>query len=279
MTTLLDRLAELFPAARRTTLRRMIAAGRVTVNGAPARIAKQPLDENDAIIVADQAPVASKRSGIPRPWARLDILHEDEDILVVNKPAGLLTSTVPREPRPTLLAMVRGHYADDRWTRVGLIHRLDRDASGLLVFSRNMCAYESLKTQFFKHTVERVYTAIVHGVPKPPAGRIETRLVEVIDGSVHSTRLRGKGQVAVTDYELVSESNGRSCLKVMLQTGRKHQIRVHLSEKGWPIAGDPIYGRDDDAPRLMLAATRLVIDHPRTGRRQVFEIHPPKEFT
>src|SRR5690349_11936946 len=102
---------------------------------------------------------------------RLRIIHEDRDILVVDKPAGLLTSTVPREKRPTLLKMVREYVAQrEPRARVGLIHRLDRDASGLLIFSKNHQAYVSLKQQFFKHKVERIYLAVVHGVPTPPAG-------------------------------------------------------------------------------------------------------------
>src|ERR1051325_11794745 len=122
---------------------------------------------------------------MPRP-GRLHIIYEDGDILVVNKPAGLLTSTVPREKRPTLLKMVREYVAQrEPRARVGLIHRLDRDASGLLIFSKNDAAYRSLKTQFFHHEVERVYAVVVRGVPDPRAGRIESDLVERPDGTVH----------------------------------------------------------------------------------------------
>src|SRR4029079_12746335 len=113
----------------------------------------------------------------------LKIVFEDQELLVVDKPAGLLTSTVPRERRPTALAIVRRYLgATSPDARVGLIHRLDKDASGLLVFSKSHLAYESLKGQFFKHTVERVYEAVVHGKPAPPAGRVASRLVERADG-------------------------------------------------------------------------------------------------
>src|SRR5437870_2251094 len=116
------------------------------------------------------------------------IIYEDRDLLVIDKPAGLLTSTNERERRPTALAMVREHVAQrEPRTRVGLIHRLDREASGLLVFSKSQLAYRSLKTQFFKHTVGREYQAIVHGKPSPPKGRLESRLIEWRDGTVHST--------------------------------------------------------------------------------------------
>src|SRR5262249_11749999 len=154
---------------------------------------------------------------------------------VVDKPPGLLTSTVPREPRATLLAQVRGHVAaKERRARVGLIHRLDRDASGLLVFSKNNAAYESLKRQFFEQLVERVYMASVDGRPPELKGRIRSRLVELTDGRVRSTKAPDKGQAALTEYIVLRQFGGRALLRVTLHTGRKHQIRAHLSERGMP---------------------------------------------
>ena len=207
-----------------------------------------------------------------------DIIYEDRDILVVDKPAGLLTSTNPRERRPTLLAMVRDYIGQrEPRARVGLIHRLDKDASGLLIFSKAHPAYDSLKTQFFKHTVQRVYQAIVHGKPQPDRGRIESRLIEWKDGSVHSTRVHAKGQRAITDYEVVEQLKGYAIMRVTLLTGRKHQIRTQLSERGWPILGDSVYGKENDnSPQLMLRAVRLEIEHPRTGKRMTFEAKPLK---
>src|SRR5205823_1477094 len=148
----------------------------------------------------------------------------------------------------------------------------------LLVFSRTDLAYQSLKTQFFKHTVGRVYTALVRGTPGESHGHIETRLVERTDGKVHSTRQKGRGILAVTDWTLVTRGAGVSLLLVHLRTGRKHQIRTHLAERGMPIVGDTIYGPPIAAPRLMLAATRLEFDHPRTGERVTFEIDAPEGF-
>ena len=207
------------------------------------------------------------------------IVYEDQDILVIDKPAGLLTSTVPREKRPTLLAQVREYvHRQDPRALVGLIHRLDREASGLLVFSKNDRAYRSLKSQFFHHTVMREYRAVVHGRPKPPAGRIESRLVERADGTVHSTRQHGKGQRAVSEYEVINSAGRLSLLRVILHTGRKHQIRVHLRERGNPVVGDILYGPQDGAVRLMLAATRLTFIHPRTGSEMTFRLPLPKEF-
>lgn len=203
------------------------------------------------------------------------IVYEDEDLLVVNKQAGLLTSTVPRERRPTLLAQVREYVAArEPRARIGLIHRLDRDASGLLIFSKNHAAYRSLKSQFFHHAVRREYRAVVHGVPRPPAGRIETRLVERADGTVHSTRQAGKGQRAITEYGVLKTERKLSLVRVVLHTGRKHQIRAHLAERGTPVVGDKLYGPKDDAGRLMLAAVQLTIVHPRDGRSMTFNLPP-----
>ena len=209
------------------------------------------------------------------------IMFEDDDVLVVDKPAGLLTSTVPRERRPTLLAAVRGYVmAQAPRARVGLIHRLDRDASGLLVFSKDDLAYQSLKSQFFHHTVERVYLAVTQGVPNPRQGRIESRLQERADGTVYSTRAASKGERAVTHYEVIESAGKRALVRVRLETGRKHQIRVHLAQRGTPIVGDAMYGKsDDDADRLMLAAVKLEFAHPRSGESMCFEVNPPKGFT
>ena len=276
--TLLDRLLKRFPNAKRQTLKRMVEAGRIRLNGRPATKLSTPLAETDEVEV-DDAP----RSIMPTAPSDLHIVHEDEDILVLDKPAGLLTSTVPREPRPTLWAMARDFVqAGDRRSRVGLIHRLDRDASGVLVFSKNEAAYDALKSQFFHHTVVRQYAAIVHGIPDPPKGKIETRLIERTDGTVHSTRQSGKGQIAITHYEMVRSAvagaSVRTLLKVTLETGRKHQIRVHLSQRGWPIVGDKVYGRPDSGARLMLAATLLELEHPRNRRRMTFSAAMPAEF-
>ena len=208
---------------------------------------------------------------------KLSIVHEDRDVLVIDKPAGLLTSTVPRERRPTALAMVRRHLElTDPRARPGLIHRLDRQASGLLVFSKNHPAYQSLKRQFFHHTVSRVYHAVVCPPPPKAGGRIESFLVERADGSVHSTKIPGRGQRAVTEFAVVARRGDLALLRVTLHTGRKHQIRVHLSEGGWPIVGDIQYGGKSHRTGLMLAAVELAFDHPRTGKRMVFAAAAPR---
>jgi 23S rRNA pseudouridine1911/1915/1917 synthase len=280
--TLLDHLEKRYPTAKRTTFRQMIEAGRVRINGVRARTLKQPLDEGDEVRVSDRSPGRSRSPQRDADESKLPfvIVHEDDDILVIDKPPGLLTSTVPREKRPTALAMVRQYVnAKQPKAQVGLIHRLDRDASGLLVFSKNHEAYLSLKRQFFEHSVDRVYLALVHGTPNPRAGTIDTNLIERADGSVHSTREpKRNAERAVTHYETLDSTGRRSLVRVRLETGKKHQIRAHLAERGVPIVNDPIYADQKPSGRLLLAAVELCLNHPRTGNRMTFQATVPAEL-
>jgi 23S rRNA pseudouridine1911/1915/1917 synthase len=205
------------------------------------------------------------------------IVHEDDDILVVNKPPGMLTASGPKDERPTLWRTVQARARAQKWRKpMGIIHRLDRDACGLLVFSKNNDAYQSLKTQFFRHTVERIYMAIVSGTPRPVEGTIDNYLDEWKDGTVHKTRQHGRGERAVSDYETCSITRKLTLVRVKLQTGRKHQIRVHLAGINHPIVGDGVYNpQAKEGDRLMLVAMRLCFDHPRTGRRMEFELPLP----
>jgi 23S rRNA pseudouridine1911/1915/1917 synthase len=210
----------------------------------------------------------------------LDIIHEDRDVLLVNKPAGLLTSTVPREKRPTLLAQVWDYLErTDPRARCGLIHRLDRDARGLLIFSKNDEAYQSLKSQFFHHTVERVYMAVTVAAPNPREGRVTNPLTERADGTVRIEKIPGKGESAITDYVTLKVTAHAALVRVVLQTGRKHQIRVHLARRGAPILGDPVYASPPhNRPPMLLAAVHLGFVHPRTNKEVRFQIPLPAEF-
>ena len=274
--TLQDWLRLQYPQAKQNTLRQMLQTKRVRVNGALARKMTQPIQATDRIEVIDRVRTAKVPVNSIHP---MDLIFEDDALLVVHKPVGLLTSTVPREKRPTALAILSRYLREhDPAANLGLIHRLDRDASGLLVFSKSPEIFTSLKHQFYKHSVRREYIAITRGIPTPPAGRIESFLVELPDGSVRSTKRPGHGQRAVTDYETVARGDGMAAVRVTLLTGRKHQIRAHLYERGVPIVGDRMYGPADDAPRMMLANVVLGFKHPGTGEAVEFEIQVPKQF-
>lgn len=269
--TLLEALERQRPGQSRSDLRKLLADGRVRVNGEVVKIARMPIAPDDVVQIAE-ALARPKVAALP-----FDIVHLDDDLLVINKPAGLITSSVPREKRPTALAIARDWAAREKpRAKVGLVHRLDADASGLLVFSLNNASHATLKAQFYDHSAGRTYVAVVSKAVSPPSGTIRSRLVEHIDGTVHVTKSNNHGQLAITHYETEANS-GLTRLRITLETGRKHQIRAHLCSRGWPIVGDTLYG-GDPAKRLMLAAVKLELAHPQGGQRVTFEAAVPAEF-
>lgn len=299
---LVEYLANRFPATRRTTFKRMLEARRITVNGKPARKLKLAISETDNVQVHDQPQgrVAEKPNlRKPRPVPLPPIVHEDEHLLVIDKPAGLLTSTTARERRTTLVAVLRDYLKQTSpQARLGIIHRLDRDASGLLVFSKSDLAYKSLKSQFFHHSVQRVYTAVIHGVPTPREGKMTQALRELPDGRVIPADEEHRGQSAVTLYKTLQthkvpkeqrmkpdaqkkhadkmDLTQVSLVEVRLETGRKHQIRAHFAARNTPIVGDPMYGPQKKPEiRLMLAATTLGFTHPATEVEVTYTVPPP----
>jgi 23S rRNA pseudouridine1911/1915/1917 synthase len=270
--SLLDLLQKQFPQSTRTTLRAMIAGGRVYVDGVVARTAKHPVVASSAVRVMER--VAARTALAPE--LPFEILYEDTDVIAIDKPWGVITSSGAKDKRPTAIAMLRAHFASiDPRIEVGLVHRLDADASGVIIFSKNDPAFHALKDQFKDKSAGRIYNAIVIGTPRPPSGTLESRLHELPDGRVVTVRNPHRGEHAVTHYKTLESQRGVSLVEVSLETGRKHQIRVHLSELGTPIVGDPLYSGDIDpriAPRLMLVAKRLDLEHPRTGKRIQIEV-------
>jgi RluA family pseudouridine synthase len=211
----------------------------------------------------------------------LSILYEDEDLLVVDKPPGLLTIGTEKEKSRTayfaLTDYVRRGSPRSR-KRIFIVHRLDRAASGVLVFAKNEEAKFRLQRSW-KETKKK-YLAVVHGRFEKPAGTITTYLAENRAYRVYSTSDTTKGKLSHTAYRVLKEAGSLSLLEIDLLTGRKHQIRVHLADKGHPVVGDKKYGKAGDAHRrLALHAASITFRHPRTGRELTFETKAPAYFS
>ena len=272
---LVDVLSRKYPESSRTTLRGMIADKRVLVDGRLARTLKQPVAPTCGVTLLPRVEARQRYVGnLP-----FHVVFEDRDLLVIDKPAGIITSSGDHDKRSTLIEVIENHYAQiDGKVTIGLIHRLDKDASGLLVFSKNPAAFDALKAQFADRTAKRSYVAIVYGKPAAAAGRIESKLVEHADGTVRSTRHRDYGEQAITHYQTIESRGRHTMLRVDLETGRKHQIRAHLAERDTPIAGDAIYhAHANMAPRLMLVAVELTLAHPRTAAKMTWTLELPKD--
>ena len=208
------------------------------------------------------------------------VLHEDRDILVVDKPPGLLTMGSERNKMRTayyvLTDYVRKGNPKSR-NRVFIVHRLDRETSGILVFAKSESAKQSLQRNW--ENTQKTYAAAVHGRVKKTADTITSYLAENAAHAVYSTLDVQKGKLASTAYKVLKSSDDFSLLEVDLQTGRKHQIRVHLADAGYPVVGDTKYGRRDSAhKRLALHAVSLSFAHPYSGRPVSFETRVPGYF-
>jgi 23S rRNA pseudouridine1911/1915/1917 synthase len=268
-----DCLGRLLAGASGRTRKQMLAAGRVRVNGATARSARTVLDPGDVVEVASRAPRAALPAGI-------ELVYEDEDVIVVDKPAGLLTIATERERQRTVYAHLTARARAGRPPgRVFVVHRLDRLASGLLVFATSPAAKRALQGQFAAHTVERTYLAVVEGRLAGPSGTVRSRLLDDAPGRVRESHDPGRGRPAVTHWRVVRAGARHTLLEATLETGRRNQIRVHLAGLGHPVAGDPAYGaRTDPFARLALHAHVLGFEHPGRGERMRFVSPAPRDF-
>lgn len=271
--SLLDTLAVMYPDSSKTTLRQLLQSGRVRVNGEVEKNARREVDEGELIEIG-------QKSIQPVLPPGLAILHEDEDVLVVLKANGLLTVATERERETTAQAYLNAYLKEKGEDRVHVVHRLDRETSGVLIFAKNFEAREKLKEKFAVHDVERVYIALIEGELDPPQGTFRSYLRERKDLRMESVDLHPDAKLAVTHYRTI-ESNGRySMLEIRLETGRKNQIRTHLAEAGHPVLGDRLYGSTvNPLGRLGLHAKLLGFEHPATGKRMVFTAPVPKSFT
>lgn len=269
---LIDILNELYPDSSRTTLRQLLQNGRVRVNGGTEKDAKLVVDPDEIVEVMAR----SDRRVLPPGIA---ILHEDRDVIVILKSHGLLTVATEREREATAQAYLNEYLGSAGEERIQVVHRLDRDTSGVLVFAKNFFARERLKEQFMIHSVERIYVAIIEGAIEPSEGTIESNLLEQRDLKMLSVDAHPDAKHAVTHYRTIETKNAFSMIEVTLETGRKNQIRAHLSEAGHPVAGDKMYGaKTNPLGRLGLHAKLLGFDHPTTGKHLVFTAALPKPF-
>ncbi|HYB41065.1 MAG TPA: RluA family pseudouridine synthase [Candidatus Methylomirabilis sp.] len=264
--TLLDRLGALHPGASRRTLKQWLERGRVEVAGAVVRDGRVSIGPGDRVAL---------RAGGEVPFPpRLRLVHEDAALLVIDKPPGLLSIASERERERTAYRLIWDYLAAGRPPRRPfVVHRLDRDTSGLLVFAKSPAAKQKLQEQFEMRTAERVYLAVVEGRVRADAGSLASRLR-------HDRALRVSsgpaGKLAITHYRVLARRRDTTALEIVLGTGRRHQIRVQLAEMGHPIAGDREHGsRTDPFGRLALHARRLALVHPSTGRAVSFESAPP----
>ena len=270
--SLLEFLARLFPDSSRTTLRQMLQAGRVRVNG------EAEIDAKRALGAGDEVAVLSRAEAVTLPPA-LTLLHEDDDIIVVIKANGLLTIATAREKENTAQAHLAEYMRQKSGGRIHVVHRLDRETSGVMVFAKNFKAREMLKEKFAAHDIDRVYVALIEGRMQPEAGTIQSNLVERPSLRMESVKRHPEAKLSITHYKTAETSSGYSMLEVTLETGRKNQIRAHLSEAGHPIVGDHFYGSAiNPIGRLGLHARLLGFDHPTTGRHMKFTAPIPSVF-
>lgn len=225
-----------------------------------------------------------QRKGTPPPRKRqpggLPILHEDKDILVVDKPAGLLTIGTGRNKSRTAHYLLNDYVCKGNpksRNRVYVVHRLDQDTSGILLFAKSEQAKKFLQEHW--QQTDKHYLAIVHGRLTPKEGKISSCLAENAAHRVYSTPDISKGKLSHTAYKVLQETKGFSLLGIHLLTGRKHQIRVHFADAGHPVAGDRKYGNGEGvAKRLALHARSISFTHPFNGRKMTFDTGIPEDF-
>jgi 23S rRNA pseudouridine1911/1915/1917 synthase len=288
----LDRaLATAIPTLSRERLKTLISAGAVTVDGKLLRdpASKVAGGSAAAVAVPDPTPAGNAAQDIP-----LVVVFEDEHLIVIDKPAGLVVHPACGNLDGTLVNALLHHCRGSLSgiggvERPGIVHRIDKDTSGLMVAAKTDRAHAGLAKQFADHSIDRRYKAIVKGLPAPPAGRVEGNL-----GRSPTNRKKmaivgpGQGKHAVTHYRTLTPLKGAALVECRLETGRTHQVRVHMASIGHPLLGDPVYGRASvnlrelspgfTFDRQALHAARLGFVHPATSVALSFESNMPADM-
>jgi len=271
----------------RMRLKSLIETGQVTKSGATLREPSHRVKPGDSFEVAVPAPVAAEPLGQAIP---LSILYEDADLIVVDKPAGLVVHPAPGNADGTLVNALIAHCGEQLSgiggvKRPGIVHRLDKDTSGVMVAAKSDAAHQGLSRLFAAHDIDRAYRAVVWGQPVHPAGVIRGNIGRDPNNRQRMAVLARGGREAVTHYKLLRRLGQKAALvECVLETGRTHQIRVHMSHLGNPVMGDPVYARRrPKAPlegfsRQALHAFRLGFRHPVTGGALVFESALPADM-
>ena len=280
----LDRVVSILTGCSRAEAAMLVAGGAVRIGGEPVLAGKHKVAEGDVVEV--EAPDTPAQTLAPDPSVAFPVVHEDADVLVIDKPAGLVVHPGAGTRTGTLVHGLLARYPDlagvGEPDRPGIVHRLDRDTSGLLVVARTEAAREALMGDLAERSVTREYLALVWGVPASPAGMVDA---PVGRSSRSPTRMAvsARGREARTRYRVEESWPDRdvALLRCVLETGRTHQIRVHLAAIGHPVVGDVQYGGQREgqpSPRLFLHATRLAFDHPSTGERLTFDSPLPPDL-
>ena len=269
-------------ALTRSQAARLIAEGRVRVNGKPA--AKSARLSGGETVTVDVPQL--RETALPPQDIPLDVVYEDDDVIVVNKPTGLVVHPAPGHPDGTLVNALLHHCGDSLSgiggeKRPGIVHRIDRDTSGLIIAAKNDAAHLALSAQLKDHSLSRTYECLVTGNMKQDSGTVDAPI-----GRSSADRKKmavvPTGRRAVTHWEVVARYPGVTHLRCRLETGRTHQIRVHMAYIGHPILRDTVYGAKKPVPGLTgqcLHATGLRFIHPRTGEPVELRCPLPPEFT
>jgi len=276
----LDRwLRELLPGKSWNEVRRLARTGKIFIDGAPLLDPTRLVPAGAEIELRQNAPRATRTPALPKSA----ILHVDAQVVVVEKPPGISTVPYDENEHGTLDQLVMETLSErGRRAPLGIVHRIDKETSGVVVFARTVAAKLALKNQFRFHTVGRRYVAIAHG--QVSSTTISSRLVKDRgDGRRGSTDDDSLGREAITHVKWLENLHGATLVECRLETGRTHQIRIHLAERGNPLVGERVYSKNYrgellPAPRLMLHARELAFDHPNTGERLTFAQPIPQDM-